>query len=539
MSPDGAEERKIIFMKLYIDGDIGRYYVQTLCLIFFPGAKFPENEAAGPETDVVSLKLETGAEFYKAYADIYSGGRHSSAAAFEPRGGIDTDDRVKKRAVGKAVYEAGAELFAARPEWGILTGVRPAKLADELMSKAARALNRECGDFGVRSSCSETGVFPEYLDVRNAVEEILVRDYCTSAEKARLLTDVAKNEKSLIQSVEKDTCSLYISIPFCPTRCAYCSFVSYSTEKLLTLVPDYTERLCRDIEYVGNLIKSVGQKVSTVYIGGGTPTILEVRDLTRILEAVEKNIDLSGVREFTVEAGRPDTITADKLSTLRCGGVSRISINPQTTNNEILHKIGRLHTAEDFLRAYEMADRIGFSCINTDLIAGLPGESADSFRRSFDTILELEPENITVHTFCVKKAADFAEQKSLYSRSDKDTGESISYSQKRSAQADYIPYYMYKQKNAVGGYENVGFSKKGCEGIYNILIMDEVHSIFAAGAGAVTKLVSKDRKNIERIFTPKYPYEYLKCELSDGKETYYNKVMRFYTEVYDARKISS
>ena len=170
------------------------------------------------------------------------------------------------------------------------------------MSKAARALNRECGNFGVRSSCSETGVFPEYLDVRNAVEEILVRDYCTSAEKARLLTDVAKNEKSLIQSVEKDTCSLYISIPFCPTRCAYCSFVSYSTERLLTLIPDYTERLCRDIEYVGNLIKSVGQKVSTVYIGGGTPTILEVRDLTRILEAVEKNIDLSGVREFTVEA---------------------------------------------------------------------------------------------------------------------------------------------------------------------------------------------------------------------------------------------
>lgn len=184
------------------------------------------------------------------------------------------------------------------------------------------------------------------------------------------------------------------------------------------------------------------------------------RDLTRILEAVEKNIDLSGVREFTVEAGRPDTITEDKLRTLKCGGVSRISINPQTTNNEILHKIGRLHTAEDFLRAYEMADRIGFSCINTDLIAGLPGESADSFRRSFDTILELEPENITVHTFCVKKAADFAEQKSLYSRSDKDTGESISYSQKRSAQADYIPYYMYKQKNAVGAMKTCWFPKK-------------------------------------------------------------------------------
>lgn len=166
-------------------------------------SKFPENEAAGPETDVVSLKLETGAEFYKAYADIYSGGRHSSAAAFEPRGGIDTDERVKKRAVGKAVYEAGAELFAARPEWGILTGVRPAKLADELMSKAARALNRECGDFGVRSSCSETGVFPEYLDVRNAVEEILVRDYCTSAEKARLLTDVAKMKNHLYSRLKK------------------------------------------------------------------------------------------------------------------------------------------------------------------------------------------------------------------------------------------------------------------------------------------------------------------------------------------------
>ncbi len=524
-------------MKLYIDGDIGRYYVQTLCLIFFPGAKFPEDEKAGEETDSVSLKLESGADFYKAYADIYSGGRHGSAEACELRGGIDTDERIKKRAVGKAIYEAGAELFAIRPEWGILTGVRPAKLADDLMMKAAEALNGDGCNSDVFSDC-EKGVFSVCPDVSKTAEEILVRDYCTSADKAKLLTSVAKNEKELVQSVEENTCSLYISIPFCPTRCAYCSFVSYSTKKLLALIPDYIERLCRDIEYIGKIIKSVGQTVSTVYIGGGTPTILEAGDLARILAAVEKNISLSGIKEFTVEAGRPDTITPNKLRALKFGGASRISINPQTTNNEILHKIGRLHTAEDFLRAYDMAHSVGFSCINTDLIAGLPGESADSFKRSFDTVLGLAPENITVHTFCVKKAADFAEQNSLYSRSGKDTGECISYSQKRSARAGYIPYYMYKQKNAVGGYENVGFSKKGYEGIYNILIMDEVHSIFSVGAGAVTKLVSKNRKNIERIFMPKYPYEYLKSELSGGEETYYNKVMHFYTEVYDARRIS-
>lgn len=527
-------------MKLYIEGDIGRYYVQTLCLIFFPGSKFPEDEEADEQTDVISVKLESEAEFYKATAEIHSGSRHSRGTAREVRGGIDTDERIKKRAVGKAVYMAGTEFFDFSPDWGILTGVRPVKLADELMIKAAEALSRNhCKSNGQINSESLTDVYLGCTEVSRTAEEILIRDYCTSSEKARLLTSVAKNEKVLIQSVEEDTCSLYISIPFCPTRCAYCSFVSYSTEKLLNLIPAYIERLCRDIEYIGEIIKSTGQKVSTVYIGGGTPTILETDDLECVLRTVERNINLSGIKEFTVEAGRPDTITAEKLRTLKCGGVSRISINPQTTNDEILRKIGRLHTAEDFLRAYSTADSIGFSCINTDLIAGLPGESADSFKRSFDTVLELEPKNITVHTFCVKKAADFAEQSSLYSRSGKDTGECISYSQKRAAESGYMPYYMYKQKNAVGGYENVGFSQKGYEGIYNILIMDEVHSIFAAGAGAVTKLVSRDRKNIERIFMPKYPYEYLKSELSGGKEAYYNKVMRFYTDVYGARKISS
>ena len=498
-------------MKLYIDGDISRYYVQTLCMIFFPGAKFPENEEFLPGGDEVTVNLRSSEGTYDAEVIMRSGGKSCVGRRCEIRGGIDSDERLKKRAVGKALYDAGSEMFGFSPDWGILTGVRPAKLAAELMRLA------------------ETD---GYADPAAEAERILMQDYCASADKAKLLTTVARNEERLIGSFGENTCSVYISIPFCPTRCAYCSFVSYSTKRLLSLIPQYVERICTDIERLGRTLSEIGQKPSTVYIGGGTPTILDVSQIEIILRCIDRNIDLSGVREFTLEAGRPDTITPEKLIAAKSGGVSRISINPQTTNDEILKAIGRAHTSEEFLRAYESADSVGFKCINTDLIAGLPGESYDSFVRSMDTVSALAPRNITVHTFCVKKSAELHDNSSSYSRTGTDAGRAVAYSQLKANADGYLPDFMYKQKNSVGSYENVGFSKPGYEGLYNILIMDEVHSIFAAGAGAVTKLVSRSRSDIERLFMPKYPYEYLSGDACAAYSDYESKVLDFYRNTY-------
>ena len=213
--------------------------------------------------------------------------------------------------------------------------------------------------------------------------------------------------------------------------------------------------------------------------------------------------------------------------------MTRVSINPQTTNDEVLRSIGRSHTAEEFFRAYESAAAQSFDCINTDLIAGLPGERGDSFIRSFDEVSALSPENITVHTFCVKRAAELAERGGCYSRTGEDAGRGVAYSQRRCAELGYEPYYMYKQKNAVGGYENVGFSKPGKEGIYNILIMDEIHSIFALGAGAVTKLVSRSGGDMQRLFMPKYPYEYLAASPDESERTLAEAAESFYRDRFD------
>ena len=419
-------------------------------------------DSRGEPTVRVKIMLQDGTE---GIGIAPSGASTGSHEARELRDGIDSDERIKKRAVGRAIFEAGAELFGIRPEWGILTGVRPAKLAEQL-AESARA---------------------QGLDGAREAERILTGDYLAAPEKAHLLTEVARNNSALRRQVGSDGCSVYISIPFCPTRCAYCSFVSYSTPRLLSLIPDYLERLCSDIRALGRLLPRIDRRVDTVYIGGGTPTTLSAEQLDRLLGCLGECIDLSALREFTLEAGRPDTITADKLRAAKRGGVTRISINPQTTNDEVLRSIGRRHTAQD----------------------------------------------IIVHTFCVKRAAELAERGGCYSRTGEDAGRGVAYSQRRCAELGYEPYYMYKQKNAVGGYENVGFSKHGKEGIYNILIMDEIHSIFALGAGAVTKLVSRSGGDMQRLFMPKYPYEYLAASPEEAERALAEAAESFYRDRFD------
>jgi oxygen-independent coproporphyrinogen-3 oxidase len=349
---------------------------------------------------------------------------------------------------------------------------------------------------------------------KTRVKRQLMSDYLLYAKKATLATEVALHEQKIIGTPSPSDCSIYVSIPFCPTRCQYCSFVCYTSNKLLSLIPDYVERLVKDIKDIFATIDRNHLNVKTVYIGGGTPTILEPEQLRILLDAIATGLAGRNIEEFTCESGRPDTITREKLQVIKEYGVGRISVNPQTLCDEVLQGIGRSHSVDDFYRAYNIAKEVGIEAINTDLIAGLPGDTFPRFSASMDAILALSPENITVHTFCVKRSAAFRQTSNIYSLRGGDAGKCVDYSQIKSRQAGYIPYYMYRQKNTVGNFENVGFSKEGYEGRYNIYMMEEVHSILAAGAGAVTKLVSIDsagnkKPTIKRIFNPKYPYEYL------------------------------
>jgi len=502
-------------MKINIEGDINRFYVQNLSLIFFPGEKFSENEPDSVETPIVSIKAEKDEESVTVYAKIEYAGNVSEAVRNEKmrRGTFGSSNSIgeineKKTmniALGRAIFEAGEKMFGYRPSWGILTGIRPAKLAADLYIK-------------------------EHL-TESEIIGVLNDEYLVNPKKANLVADIVKNEAEILKKVDDNCCSVYISIPFCPSRCAYCSFVSYSTKRLLSLIPDYLERLKADIKRTFDLIKRQGLRVVTIYIGGGTPTILTADQIRDLLECVGKNIDVSTLLEFTLEAGRPDTITAEKLQAAREGGITRISVNPQTVNNEVLERIGRRHTAEDFFRAYDIARNSGIKYINTDLIAGLPGENFAKFSKSVDAILALRPDNVTFHTFCVKKSADVIKNETeIYSRTGGDTGKSVDYTQMKAKLAGYIPYYIYRNKNTLGNYENVGYSFEGAEGLYNIFIMEEIHSIFAIGAGGVTKMLKNgDKKNISRQSMPKYPYEYLAMKEEDINREF-ELIERFYTE---------
>ena len=465
-------------------------------MIFFPGEKFSENQEdipGAPSLDLVLTEEEGGV---RVKVTMSCEGKSAGYEHFgEFREGM-TLDRLKKVVIGEAVIKAGGSLLGYRPSWGMLIGVRPSKVATEML----------------QSGMSKT-----------RVKRALASDYFVIPKKAALATDVALAEAKIIGIPDKKDCSVYISIPFCPSRCAYCSFVSYTSKKLLDTIPEYLLRLNVELVRTFDTIKRLGLNVKTVYIGGGTPTILDEVQLEALLSTVAEHIDVSSLEEYTLEAGRPDTITEEKFRIARKYGVNRVSVNPQILNDEVLKKIGRAHDTEDFLRAYDMARNSGIPIINTDIIAGLPGDRFSTFSASFDKLLPLRPENITVHTFSVKKACDALRQDSnIFSMRGGDVGKCVDYSQIKSKMMGYVPYYMYRQKNTVGNYENVGFALEGKEGLYNIYMMEEVHSIFACGAGAVSKFVDYapaggEPRVIERFFNAKYPYEYLSNDKIDEK----------------------
>ena len=504
-------------MILRINGNISRYYVETLCMVFFPGATFSEKEEPGvgvPEVNVSAYSDSNGAQ--TAFVSIKLNDRVCEATATvspEEEVHISTRESI---AVGRAIFAAGKELLGHTPPWGILTGVRPAKIAGKLLNAG-------------------NGIIK--------TKKILRDEYFLNQPKAALVVSVANAESKIIKKAPKNACSLYISIPFCPTRCSYCSFVSYTTPRLLSMIDEYLDAMIEEMNYTFDIIEEQGLKLATIYIGGGTPTTLNPEQLRKLLGAICARVDVNSLLEFTLEAGRPDTITEDKFKVAKEHGITRVSVNPQTLNDNVLSDIGRKHTAEDFYRAYVIARESGIRDINVDLIAGLPGDDFKAFSATVDKIIALNPTNITVHTFCVKKASDALKNNSeIYSISAIDASKSVSYAQIKTKFAGYKPYYMYRQKNTVGNLENVGFSRDGHEGLYNIYMMEEIQTIFAVGAGAVSKLVDcndikSEKRRIVRIANPKYPYEYLremesrKKLIAEGKKPQiHEKTIEFFSK---------
>lgn len=480
-------------MILIIDSHPFRYEMEALCRMFLHGRelKITEEAEIPPKEDYIYTALEGDEITVKAKID----GKYAEAKR--------TAENDHARNMELAVFGVLTEILSIRPKWGVLTGIRPVKLAMQLH------------DMGLSEE-----------EIRKKLkEERLVSD-----EKLDLLLTTMEHELEIRASSRPNSVSLYISIPFCPSRCSYCTFTSHSVEKAAKLIPQYVELLCGELKDIAVLIDEIGLHLETVYMGGGTPTVLTAKQLDRVLSTVNESFDMTGVRELTVEAGRPDTITAEKLAVLKKNGVGRISINPQTMDDEVLAAIGRKHTAEDVKNAFALAKTFGFDSINMDLISGLPGDNMEKFRKTIAEVIAMNPDNITLHTLTVKHGANLAPMAQSVFAATADAMNEYAYGE--FAKAGYFPYYLYRQKGTVDNLENVGFCKPGKEGIYNIFIMDETHTILSAGAGGVTKLKAPYDKKIERIFNFKYPYEYIeRFELMNERK---EQVRNFY-EKYPLR----
>lgn len=455
-----------------------------MLLTLFPGERAVFSEAE-PLGDGAVIKLSRGKTYATARTKLLLRGRLTTGISRVPlkelAGKLMTDSLLQK-AVKLSFFKAAVASGVPLLPWGALTGIRPGKIVTKLLESGA--------------------------SVRSA-ERTLIREYFVSPERAALCSDTAKAGLRVKRSLEKGDICLYIGIPFCPTRCSYCSFVSHSVEKSMKLIPPYLEALCREIRAAGELVRQTKSRVIAVYIGGGTPTTLEADQLIKLMSCLESSFDLTSVREYTVEAGRPDTITSERLDALKSGGVTRISINPQTMEDTVLCAIGRRHTSQQAKDAFVLASSFDFDFINADLIAGLPSDTLEGFCSSLDGVIGFGPENITIHNLSLKRGARLGNEGVHNLPSGEEIGKMLDYAALRLRSLGYAPYYLYRQKFMAGGFENVGWSKKGFDGLYNICIMEELCTILSLGAGGVTKLVDAQSGRIERIFNMKYPYEYI------------------------------
>ncbi len=417
---------------------------------------------------------------------------------------LSNDKRAEETALATALFECFVKLTEYKPAWGILTGIRPAKLYSRFLSEMGQSKTDE--------------YFSEVFKV--------------DSDKISLCKSAVEGENKIISLSKPNSFSLYLSVPFCPSRCSYCSFVSHSVDKAKELIPTYVKLLCDELKITAKIANDLGLKLETVYMGGGTPTTLDATQLDTVLSTVNSYFDMSALKEFTVEAGRPDTITEDKLKAIKSNGVTRISINPQTLNDGVLEKIGRKHTSIQTIDAFLLARKCGFDNINMDTIAGLPDDTLESFSDTIEKLITLNPESITVHSLSMKRASTLTKNGERPEISAGITASKmVNYARKRLIESGILPYYMYRQSKTVGNLENVGYAKSGFEGLYNVYIMDETHTVLACGASAVTKLKEPLGDNIERIFNFKYPYEYIgrfneQISRKDGIAEFYDKYFK-------------
>ena len=465
-------------MKLYLKGHAERYPVEQLQMQLFGDrpTQFVETPFSGEDGAVSSL--HDGKIYRTATAKITLDGKTATAARRIPL--TKADVRLTRRILQQSYYLAAVQLLPEAPPWGALSGVRPTKLATKVLLEGGREQDADR----------------------------MLRDvYFVTPERRRLCLDASRHTLEAARLLAPDELSLYIGIPFCPTRCAYCSFVSESVERFGEFLPPFLDCLIREIEYTGALLKRSGWRIRSLYIGGGTPTTLSTPQMTRLLDAIGTHFDLSRSLEFTVEGGRPDTLDLAKLRAIRAGGATRISINPQTMSDSVLRAIGRRHTAAETVEAFRMAREAGFDDINMDLIAGLPGDTPASFSETVRQVLALEPSNVTVHTLALKKGADlFQRRVTLPTR--EDVAQMLDASSRQLRAAALEPYYLYRQKYMSGSFENVGWCRAGYTGYYNIYMMEELHSILSLGGGGMNK-INLPAGALERFHNPKYPQDYI------------------------------
>ena len=455
-------------MKLTLIGHDDRYAVEQLQMALFP---------EGTEGDAVST-LHRGATWLTATANITIDG-HTVTASRRIKAAEETV-RLRRRALQQSYYLAAIQWLPNIPAWGALAGVRPTKITTKHMLE---------------------GGTPKSAD------KLMKQVYFVTPQRQELALHCSKSTVKAANLLESNDISLYVGIPFCPTRCTYCSFVSRTIGKKTELLDPYLKALQQEMAITGRLLANSGKKIRTIYIGGGTPTTLSTHQMAALLDSIRDSFDLSRCIEFTVEGGRPDTLDAEKLRTIRQHGADRMSINPQTMEDHVLRACGRPHKAADVVRAYREAVDAGFKAINMDLIAGLPQDNFDGFKRSLDAVAALDPANITVHTLALKKGADLFEQRHGLSSAEEVTA-MVDYANATLRNLNYKPYYLYRQKYMSGSFENVGWSRDDLDCLYNIYMMEEVHTILSLGGGGMNKVNFPDG-SLKRFHNPKFPEQYI------------------------------
>ncbi|MBQ7341337.1 MAG: coproporphyrinogen dehydrogenase HemZ [Oscillospiraceae bacterium] len=454
-------------MKLTLHGHEDLYSVEQLLVSLFP---------VGAEGEAVS-SLHRGKTWLTAVTAITYGGK--TVRAVKRLKAKDETVRSRRQTLQQSLYLAAVQLLP-EPAWGALAGVRPTKIS-----------TRHLLEGGSRASA----------------DKLLKDVYYVTAPRRSLALDCSESTVKAASLLDKNDLSLYIGIPFCPTRCTYCSFVSRSIGKRTELLEPYLEALYREMSVTGKLLESSGKKIRTIYIGGGTPTTLDSAQITELLNRVQDSFDLSRCIEFTVEGGRPDTLNEEKLRAIYKHGADRMSINPQTMLDHVLKACGRPHTAQDVVNRYHEAVQAGFQAINMDLIAGLPQDDLEGFCRSLDQVAGLNPANITVHTLALKKGADLFESKAGLPEGSA-VSQMVEYANKTLSSLGYKPYYLYRQKYMSGSFENVGWSRDNLDCLYNIYMMEELHTILSLGGGGMNK-VNLPGGALERFHNPKFPEQYI------------------------------